>query len=396
MTLFILKLTLCWGFFALLYALLLRYETFFRLNRLYLLGTAMLSIALAGLPPLSSDMGETVAVLPEVSIGLQQMDAATQQWKCTGGLWAVYWLGFFATAARTLWGIARLVGMAVRGKSQRLPDGCLLIETEESAVPFSFFRWVFVPTSNFEPQTSNSLMLAHERAHAHGWHSADVLLTELLCIALWFHPLAHWYRRTLRTVHEFLADEAASRRTDKKQYGLLLIQQAQSGPALALAHHFFQSPLKQRLIMLMKQHSAPVRALKYTLVLPLAALFVLLFQQNPLTAQTPDDKPKEMFDIEVQPQFPGGQDAMMKYLGSNIKYPKAARKAKAEGMVALTFVIGTDGSVSNVENKTPDLRPDLVAEAMRVVQAMPKWIPGVMDGKPVKVRYTLPIRFRLQ
>ena len=148
--------------------------------------------------------------------------------------------------------------------------------------------------------------------------------------------------------------------------------------------------------MLMKQHSAPVRAIKYTLVLPLAALFVLLFQQNPLVAQTPDDKPKEMFDIEVQPQFPGGQDAMMTYLGSNIRYPKAARKAKAEGMVALTFVIGTDGSVSNVENKTPDMRPDLVKEAMRVVQAMPKWIPGVMDGKPVRVKYTLPIKFRLQ
>ena len=407
MTVFLLKLTLCWGFFALLYALLLRHETFFRLNRLYLLSTAVLGIALAWLPPLSAGMGEAVAVSPVVSIGLQQMDAATQQWNFADALWAVYWLGFLATTARTLWGIARLVGMAARGRSQRLPDGCVLIETSESTVPFSFFRWVFVPqTSNLQEatagksagagQTSNALMLAHERAHAHGWHSADVLLTELICIALWFHPLAHWYRRALRTVHEFLADEAASRRTDKKQYGLLLIQQAQSGPALALAHHFFQSPLKQRLIMLMKQHSAPVRALKYTLVLPLAALFVLLFQQNPLIAQTPDDKPKEMFDIEVQPQFPGGQDAMMAYLGSNIKYPKAARKAKAEGMVALTFVIGTDGSVSNVENKTPDMRPDLVKEAMRVVQAMPKWIPGVMDGKPVRVKYTLPIKFRLQ
>ena len=148
--------------------------------------------------------------------------------------------------------------------------------------------------------------------------------------------------------------------------------------------------------MLMKQHSAPVRALKYTLVLPLAALFVLLFQQNPLVAQTPDDKPKEVFDIEIQPQFPGGQDAMMEYLGSTIKYPKAARKAKAEGMVILAFVIGTDGSVSNVENKTPDMRSDLLAVSMRVIEAMPKWIPGVMDGKPVKVRYTLPIRFRLK
>ncbi len=160
MTLFILKLTLCWGFFALLYALLLRHETFFRLNRLYLLSTAAMGIALAGaghlLPPdLLGNESMATAVLPVVSIGLQQVDAVAQQWDFAGGLWAVYWLGFFITAARTGWGIARLVGMAVRGKSQRLPDGCLLIETEESAVPFSFFKWIFVPTSNFELQTSN-------------------------------------------------------------------------------------------------------------------------------------------------------------------------------------------------------------------------------------------------
>lgn len=407
MTLFILKLTLCWGFFALLYALLLRHETFFRLNRLYLLSTVALGIALAGLPPLGTNMGEAIALLPAVSVGLQQADAATQQWKFADGLWVVYWLGFFATAARTGWGIARLIGMAARGRTQRLPDGCLLIETSESAVPFSFFKWVFVPqtsnlaeatageTPNSKLQTSNALMLAHERAHAHGWHSADVLLTELLCVALWFHPLAHWYRRALRTVHEYLADEAASRRTDKKQYGLLLIRQAQSGPALALAHHFFQSPLKQRLIMLMKQNSAPVRAIKYTLVLPLAALFVLLFQQNPLMAQTQGDQPKELSDIDVLPEFPGGQGAMMKYLGSAIKYPEAARKAKAQGMVALGFVIEKDGSLSNIENLTTTVRPDLVAEAIRVIQAMPKWTPGMDEGKPVKVKFTLPIKFKL-
>ncbi|MFN0035418.1 MAG: TonB family protein [Saprospiraceae bacterium] len=436
MTLFLLKLTLCWGFFALLYALLLRQETFFRLNRLYLLGTAALGIALAALPPLSPSTGEAVALLPAVSIGLQQADAAAQQWKFVDSLWAVYWLGVAATAARTGWGISRLVGMAVRGRSQQLPDGCLLIENHESAVPFSFFKWVFVPQTSLpaeartpspeamagksakagnarllaaevlpaavktlagekEGQTSNALMLAHERAHAQGWHSADVLLTELLCIALWFHPLAHWYRRTLRTVHEFLADEAASRHTDKKQYGLLLIRQAQSGPALALAHHFFQSPLKQRLIMLMKQHSAPVRALKYGLLLPMAALFVLLFQQNSMLAQTPEDKPKELFDIDMAPQFVGGQDAMMKYLGSNIQYPEAAKKENAQATLALGFVIEKDGSLSNVENLTATVRPDLVAEAIRVVKAMPKWTPGMDDGKPVRVKFTLPIRFKL-
>lgn len=400
MTIFLLKLTLCWGFFALLYALLLRHETFFRLNRLYLLSTAVLGIALTAgghlLPALLGAEGIAAGVLPTVSVGLQQAEAVTRHWTWAEGLWAVYALGAVIAAARLAWGLMRLMGMARRGKATPLPDGCLLIETAESDVPFSFFKWVFVPqTSNSELRTSNHLMLAHERAHAHGWHSADVLLMELLCIALWFHPLAHWYRRAVRNVHEFLADEAASRRTDKKQYGLLLIRQAQSGPALALVHHFFQSPLKQRLIMLMKQHSAPVRAFKYGLTLPLIALFALLFQQAPALAQTPEEKPKELLEIDVLPEFPGGSAAMMKYLSTSIQYPETAKKAKIEGMVALVFVIEKDGSLSGIENLTPNVYADLVTEAIRVVRAMPKWTPGMDEGKPVKVKFTLPIKFKL-
>lgn len=401
---FLLKLTLCWGFFALLYTLLLRHETFFRLNRLYLLGTSVLGIALAGaghlLPAWLGTEGLAVGMLPAVSIGLRQVDEATRQWTFGQALWIMYALGTAIALARTAWGLARLIGMARRGTVRRLPDGCLLIETEESAVPFSFFRWVFVPTSNAqlhpEASGSNSLMLAHERAHAQGWHSADVLLMELFCIALWFHPLAHWYRRAVRNVHEFLADEAASRRTDKKQYGLLLIRQAQSGPALALAHHFFQSPLKQRLIMLMKQHSAPIRAFKYGLLLPLIALFALLFQQAPLLAQTSGDKPKDLSEIDVLPQFPGGQEGLMKYLGTTIQYPETAKKAKIEGMVAVQFVVEKDGTLSGIENLTPNVYADLGTEAIRVVKAMPKWSPGMDEGKAVKVKFTLPIKFRLE
>lgn len=401
---FLLKLTLCWGFFALLYTLLLRHETFFRLNRLYLLGTSVLGIALAGaghlLPAWLGAEGLAVGILPAVSIGLRQVDEVAHRWTFGQALWIMYALGTAVALARTAWGLARLIGMVRRGTARRLPDGCLLIETEESAVPFSFFRWVFVPTSNpqLHPEASgsNSLMLAHERAHAQGWHSADVLLMELFCIVLWFHPLAHWYRRAVRNVHEFLADEAASRRTDKKQYGLLLIRQAQSGPALALAHHFFQSPLKQRLIMLMKQHSAPIRAFKYGLLLPLVALFVLLFQQAPLLAQTSGDKPKDLSEIDVLPQFPGGQEGLMKYLGTTIQYPETAKKAKIEGMVAVQFVVEKDGTLSGIENLTPNVYADLGTEAIRVVKAMPKWSPGMDEGKAVKVKFTLPIKFRLE
>ena len=149
MTIFLLKISLCWGFFALLYSLLLRHETFFRANRVYLLGTAVLGILLAAwpgeqLPVPVDDGGLPVLTLPEFTIGVQQVEAATNTWKDLGFLWMVYWAGFALMMARVLWGLFKIVQMAVRGQSERLTDGCLLIQTAEAKVPFSFFKWVFV------------------------------------------------------------------------------------------------------------------------------------------------------------------------------------------------------------------------------------------------------------
>ena len=97
---------------------------------------------------------------------------------------------------------------------------------------------------------------------------------------------------------------------------------------------------------------------------------------------------------ETIPQFPGGQGVMMKYLAANIKYPASAVKAKKQGRVIVSFVIQKDGSVTNARIvKSAD--PELDAEALRIVKAMPNWTPGTQDGKPVNVRYTIPVVFSL-
>ena len=473
MTIFLLKLTLCWGFFALLYALLLRHETFFRANRAYLLGTAVLGILLAALPgeqmpvPL---VNVSVIALPEFTVGIQQVEAATSNWQDIDFLWVAYWAGFALMAARVLWGLLKIVQMAIRGQSERLEDGCLLVQTAEAKVPFSFFKWVFVPagSTDFSPSglvpftaliglssgvnasipnglksiPPTELMLAHERAHAHGWHSADVLFAEALCIAFWFHPLAHWYRRELRAVHEYLADAEASRLSDRKQYGLLLIGQSQFGMPIAFSNHFFQSPLKQRLVMLTKKTSAPFRAVKFGLVAPLALLFAMLFRQVPALAQVVDEKHlafvRELesqnwlqtdtvitFDpntyqesvkivsnsaapeadesgklvyryAEIQPQFPGGVEAMYQFLISNLKYPELAKQNKVEGTVMVYFVVDEAGNVLHPIGKyyNEASRP-LIQEAERVVKSMPKWIPAQHKGKPVRCSMTLPVKFSL-
>ena len=98
--------------------------------------------------------------------------------------------------------------------------------------------------------------------------------------------------------------------------------------------------------------------------------------------------------VEDMPEYPGGMEAMMKFVAENLKYPEQMQKEKVEGRVLLSFVVEKDGSVTNIEEvKSP--HPVLTEEAIRVVKLMPKWKPGKQDGKEVRVQFNLPITFRL-
>lgn len=99
-------------------------------------------------------------------------------------------------------------------------------------------------------------------------------------------------------------------------------------------------------------------------------------------------------EVEQMPEYPGGMPAMIEFLQTNIKYPEDAVKQKVEGRVMVQFVVETDGSISDV-HVAKQVFPSLDAEAIRVVQTMPKWLPGREKGKVVRVKYNLPIVFRM-
>ena len=107
-----------------------------------------------------------------------------------------------------------------------------------------------------------------------------------------------------------------------------------------------------------------------------------------------EEKTYEMFDIQKPPSFPGGEAELMKFLNKNIEYPALAKENNIQGVVALTFVVNKDGSVSDVAI-VKEIGGGCGKEAVRVVKSMPKWSAGEANGHPVKVRFTLPVRFRL-
>lgn len=98
--------------------------------------------------------------------------------------------------------------------------------------------------------------------------------------------------------------------------------------------------------------------------------------------------------VEQGPEFQGGETALMAYIRENLKYPAHAAKKGIQGRVSISFIIEKDGSISNIKVFSTSAE-ELNQEAIRLVNAMPRWKPGMQEGKPVRVKYVLPITFRL-
>ncbi len=108
-----------------------------------------------------------------------------------------------------------------------------------------------------------------------------------------------------------------------------------------------------------------------------------------------EDKIYDNFTVQKPPTFPGGEKELLKFLAENIQYPALARENNIQGNVALTFVVNKDGQVSDI-TVLRDIGGGCGKEALRVMNSMPRWSPGEANGHPVKVRFTLPVRFRLE
>lgn len=174
--------------------------------------------------------------------------------------------------------------------------------------------------------------------------------------------------------------------------------------------------------MMNKTKSPPLKLAKYLLIFPLA--FLLVFANScanrdkksggdeaaemtapgstempgiiPEEPDTPIVDNSEIFVVvEEQPTFPGGNAAMMRFLSDNIKYPVEAQEKGNEGRVIVNFVVEKDGRLSDF-NVVRSIDPLLDAEALRVLESMPNWTPGKQRGEAVRVRFTLPVVFKIQ
>lgn len=287
----------CLVIFYAFYWLALRKETFFQWNRAYLLLAPLLAFGIPALHfgleaqpdkagPLewqgvSRVVQQTQLAPLALQHQLEQPAPLPGNWALSLGemLGSIYKLGALLLGLLLAARLTRLAQFIRRCRRARHAEGFVLAETPpgEAAPIASFFHLVFFQKNQM---TENErLIVAHELVHARQWHSLDVLLMELMIVWQWFNPLIWAYRRSLRQVHEYIADAYVVERHARHAYATLLVQQhlagAASTPPILLTT--FHSQLKNRLRMLSKRPSHWLRRGKFALALPLAGALMLLF-----------------------------------------------------------------------------------------------------------------------
>ncbi len=424
---YILEVSVCWAVFYALYRLLLSRSTYFHFNRAYLLVTLLLSLLLpmAEWPAPQAVEASTLAMvyLQPISVGIETIEivvtAGTEESTDMISLWDVllglYWLGVLFIASRFGYGLWKLYKLYRRSEKQDC-DGYRLLVTDNLHTPFSFFHLLFWSRQMPYPPEDEKKIIRHEQAHMREWHSLDVLLMEVVSIIFWPSPLVYLYNRSLRVVHEYLADDAVLRHSrKKKQYGHLLLRQSQSGHQIALANHFFHSQLKKRILMMTKTKSKRHVLSRYLLAIPLALALALTFAFTGSDANPPSlaeilEQPEEVTtkgDVDRYPIFAGcgelesygdqlecSNKKIAEFMMKNLKYPEAAKKAGLEGVVHVQFTVAKDGSVKDA-TVLKSAGKDFDAAALAVASAMPRWTPAMKDGEAVEMQMTLPFTFRL-
>ncbi len=270
------------------YRLALKNDTHFQTGRLYLLASLVAAhliplfhvtspfrrvIVPAGSP---SDLGATVATV--------------SGWDWQQPLLWLYAAGAAFVFLRLAWHLAHLVLIA-----RRYPvvhrDGVRVVYVDEDCPPFSFFRTAFVHRPAEGDEQVLDQVVAHERTHIQQRHSLDILLIHLAAIAQWFNPFIWLYKRSIKELHEYLADrEVLAQGFDPFTYRQVLFEQHLGARSLEFAHHLRQSQIKRRLAM-MTRRSGPWTVLKYLLALPALGLLVVAFAEPQVTmaqgAKTP-------------------------------------------------------------------------------------------------------------
>lgn len=395
---------------------LLEKDTFHRLNRILILGCLIMSFAIplvhftSGTNP-TVDMVRQAVQLPEVLIN---GDAKEQSvWSWADIMTCIYIIGVVAIFLMTVVQTVRLTRQLRQCEHITDNRGNTIVLTDCATSPFCLFHYIVMSRDDYA--NNRSYILTHEQEHIRLGHCIDLVILQVATIIQWFNPFVWLIGKNLKAIHEFEVDEAVlNKGIDATQYQKFLVIKAVGNRLQPFANNLNKESLKRRIIMMNQKKSNRWMMLKALFIIPVATLAVSVFASNTgvstvkreavrtanalptANMQTQQSATKAYEVVEVMPKFKGGESAMMEFLMMNMKYPQTAVKAKQQGRAIVGFVVRKDGTVSDVHITKSAGHAVLDEEAMRVVKSMPAWEPGKQKGKPVDVKYNVPITFRLK
>jgi TonB family protein len=388
-----LYLVLFYGF----YRLLLRLETFFNLNRGYLVASAALAFFIPLMQSewvrswfVTEQVSQTISILYDPQLMYIRANASQAHTMTMGEIMAFcYIIGIMLGIARFSGNLVFL-GQMMKRKTQG----------EGSKRAFSFFNVLFVS----KELKSRSTIMKHEFVHIRQLHSADVLLFELIAIFNWFNPVVYLYKSSIKHIHEFIADEVASRNeASKAEYAMLLFQEQFGVQAIPLTNNFFnQSLLKLRIKMLHKSRSTETALMKYGLIAPLFMLMIVVSSATLASKElTKIEEKVENFsegnleEVIVKPSKTTAEvlsdenldlskaliispalvdevrkgNLFEKYFNQNLRYPASAQKSLIIGKIYIGFKTNSEGKILNIKplNVAP---PILLEEVVRVLNSI--------------------------
>ena len=274
---YLLKASAIIAIFYVSYKLFLQRDTFFEWNRGYLLMGLITAFTIPFIViPIYIERVPIVLNEYVFSDNVTVSESIEKSFTLLQLLTVIYLLGvgfFFVRFTIQLSSLAKIIFL---GKGEKNGD-FTFIKTTQLISPFSFFKWIVYNPDLFSKDELEQI-ITHEKVHARQHHSIDILLTQLSCIALWFNPFVWFYNKDLKQNLEFIADQNAQNKSDcKKSYQYTLLKTSMPMQQLALTNNFYNSLIKKRIVMLHKSKSKKINQLKYVLIIPIIAVFLMSF-----------------------------------------------------------------------------------------------------------------------
>lgn len=349
--LYITQVTIAFSVLYVLYVLVLSKLTFHNLNRFVLILLLPLSIIIPCLGNLFPSISNSVIEIPlyehlifnNSNNELQAIKNSVTNisFNYVILLIIVYWLIFSIHLLRILSTTKRLFILR-RNAIIKQERGYELLITNVDTI-FSYFNWIFISKNNH--QQNNASILEHEKAHIQLKHSWDVILTELYIAFFWFNPLNHFYRKSLKSVHEFQADSMVLKSGIKtSQYMELLMQSIDIQKPNNLFNYFNQSILKKRITMMTKPKSNHLSRFKYILLLPFCIFLISAFTTSSITEN--DKYILEISGLVSSPPslFPvlnATKSDISSFFGVKRKHPKIVKKEMVHNGIDIKATQGT-------------------------------------------------------